>query len=164
MSRERLSARQEAFCLEYSTNGGYGTAAYTVAYRPKDATTAAACASKLLRNAKVIRRIRELQDATAAPKITTLTQVKAFWSTVIQDPDEKTSDRLRASELYAKAAGAFLHFRPDPDDPGRYGFAESDGEDVVIYLPQLDPAEECELDEPDDDEIEGFVMQEGKRP
>lgn len=50
---------------------------------------------------------------------------------------EKTADRLRTSELLAKAAGAFLHFRPDPDGSGIIAAGEADGGDVVIYIPQM---------------------------
>ena len=150
-----LSPRQEAFCVEYATNGGDGTAAYISAYRPRNKRTAAACASRLLRDANIIKRIRELLDEAAKPKITTMTQVKAMWSSVIQDPAEKTSDRLKASELFAKSAGAFLHFRPDPDSPSGFVYGEAGGEDVFIVLPPLEKSEE-------DEELEKETIEELK--
>lgn len=148
--KAELSPKQEAFCVAFAENGGNATQAYLDRYHPRSENTAAACASKLLRNAKIINRIRELQDTAAEPQITSMTRVKAYWSQVMHDPDEKTADRLRASELFAKAAGAFLHFRPDPNDPGTYAVGEVDGGDVLIYLPEIGNPADFETDEDDD--------------
>ena len=35
-------------------------------------------------------------------------EVNAFWTQVMLNTEEKTADRLKASELRARAAGAFL--------------------------------------------------------
>lgn len=45
-----------------------------------------------------------------------------------------TTDRLKASELFAKAAGAFIHIKPGEENSAAFG--ESHGEDVIIYLPE----------------------------
>ena len=150
-----LSQRQEDFCVEYATNGGDGTAAYIAAYHPKNKRTAAACASRLLRDANIVRRIRQLLDEAAKPKITTMTQVKAMWSDVINNTAEKTADRLKASELFAKSAGAFLHVRPDPDSCSGFAFGETDGEDVVVILPPIEKS-------PEDEELETETIEELK--
>ena len=68
----------------------------------------------------------------------------------MRDPDQRAADRIRAGELIAKAAGAFLHFRPDPNDPGLYAVGEVDGGDVLIYLPEIGNPAECEIDDEDD--------------
>lgn len=39
--------------------------------------------------------------------IANIKEIQAFWTTVMQSGNYKTSDRLRASELLAKAQGAF---------------------------------------------------------
>lgn len=75
-----------------------------------------------------------------------MTQTKAFWSSVMLDPAERTVDRLRASELLAKSAGAFLHLRPDPDG-GIIAAGEVDGGDVVVYIPQMLSEAECQVQE-----------------
>ena len=67
--------------------------------------------------------------------------------------EEKTADRLRASELLAKAAGAFLHFRPDPDGGGIIAAGETDaGDDIVIYVPQMLQEEDCQATEVGEDD------------
>ena len=58
---------------------------------------------------------------------------------------ERTTDRLRASELLARAAGAFLHFRPDPDGSGIIAAVDG-GEDIVVYIPQMLSEEECQAE------------------
>ena len=48
----------------------------------------------------------------------------------MNDESQKMSNRLKASEMPAKSAGAFV---VDVNISG------ADGEDVVIYLPEIDP-------------------------
>ena len=62
----------------------------------------------------------------------------------MSDPTERTADRLKASELLAKAGGAFLHperFGSD-DIPLAYG-ETSAGDNVVVYIPKMLSEEEC---------------------
>ena len=94
-----------------------------------------------------MRYIRQLQDKAAEIRLTTLKQVQGFWSDVINDPKERTSDRLKASELFAKCQGGFLH-PPQNSDDAFWG--QSDGSDVLIYLPQLDEEETHLWKDPDE--------------
>lgn len=71
-------------------------------------------------------------------------------SDVIISPDEKTADKLKAADMYLKAAGEYLHIRPDPNDPGTYAVGEVDGGDVLIYLPEIGNPADFETDEDDD--------------
>lgn len=66
----------------------------------------------------------------------------------MNDAGERTADRLKASELLARSSGAFLHFRPGPDeDVGRLAVGEYNDEDVVIYMPELQREEDCQVKE-----------------
>lgn len=94
-------------------------------------------------NDDILRCVRQLQDEAAASRISTMRQTKAFWSDTMNDKGQKMSDRLKASELLARAAGVFIHTRPGDDDAiAAYG--EAAGEDVIIYLPKIQNESEVE--------------------
>lgn len=87
-------------------------------------------------NVHVREYVDDLQNQAETERIASIAQVKSYWTAVMLDETEKTTDRLRASELLAKSSGAFVHTRPD-DGCGeeRMAYGEYDGEDVVVYLP-----------------------------
>lgn len=64
-------------------------------------------ANKLLANSCVQAYIRELNAKTEAETVATIADIKAFWSRVMNDEEEMMKNRLRASELLAKAGGLF---------------------------------------------------------
>lgn len=136
-----MNEKQRRFCEFFAANPNATEAAKAAGYSEK---TARAQGARLLTNVGIMRYVRELQDKSAAGRIATMTQTKAFWSDVMNDPAERTADRLKASELLAKAAGEFLHLSPDTD--GRVAFAgECNGSDVVIYVPQMLREEDCQV-------------------
>lgn len=140
-----MNDRQRRFAEAFAACGNAARAAREAGYSEK---TARSQGQRLLTNADILKYVRELQDQAAAGRIASMLQVRAFWSDVLNDPAEKTADRLRAGELLAKAAGAFLHVRPGPDDDvGRLAVGEIDGSDVLIYLPQLQQEEDCQVKE-----------------
>jgi phage terminase small subunit len=63
-----LTIKREAFCWEY-TQSGNATDAYKKAYGVKDDKVAAACAAKLLRNAKILLRLQAISEDIATTKI-----------------------------------------------------------------------------------------------
>lgn len=145
-----MNERQRRFCEFYAASGNAAQAAREAGYSER---TARQQGERLLTNVDVQGFIRELQDQAAAGRIASMLQVKAFWSAVMNDPSEKTSDRLRAGELLAKAAGEFLHIRPGPDDDaGRLAVGEADGGDVVIFVPQMLREEDCQVVESKEDD------------
>lgn len=140
-----MTARQRTFCERFAACGNAAQAAREAGYSEK---TARSQGQRLLTDVDIRRYVRDLQDQAAAGRIASMLQVKAYWSDVLADTTEKTADRLRAGELLAKAAGAFLHFRPGPDDDmGRLAVGEYNGEDVVIYMPELQREEDCQVKE-----------------
>ena len=137
-----MNERQKRFAEFYAASGNATEAAKAAGYGEK---TARAQGARLLTNVDIMRYVRELQDKAAAGRIATMTQTKAFWSDVMNDPAERTADRLKASELLAKAAGEFLHLSPDADGSGIIAAGEMDGSDVVIYVPQMLREEDCQV-------------------
>ncbi len=129
-----MNERQRRFCEAYAACGNAAQAAREAGYSEK---TARSQGQRLLTDVDILKYVRELQDETATARIASMKQVKAFWSDVMHDPTEKTADRLRAGELLARSAGAFVHRLGDNEDTVTVN-GEYDGEDVVIYLPAID--------------------------
>ena len=123
--------KYKVFAEHYAASGNATEAAKAAGYSEK---TAYSQGARLLKNVEVQDYLTELQDSATADRIASMSEVKAFWSEVMDDPAQKTADRLKASELLAKSAGAFIHTRPD-DGGSDYVGGEWDGEDVIIYLP-----------------------------
>lgn len=128
-----MNEKQKRFAEYYAQNPNAAEAAKAAGYSEK---TARSQGQRLLTNVDIVNYIRELQEEAASARIVSLAVVKAFWSDILNDPKQKTSDRLKASELLAKSAGAFL-----PSDEEK----EGDKNDVIIYMPETEPIEDCEL-------------------
>lgn len=140
-----LTERQRRFAEIYAANPNATEAAKAAGYSPKSAYS---IGQENLKKPEICEYIRELQKSAEAGRVASMQTVKEYWSSVMLDPAERTSDRLKASELLAKAAGAFLHFHPDPDG-GIIAASEVDGSDVLIYVPQMLTEEECQVEEGD---------------
>ena len=136
-----MNERQKRFAEAYAANPNATEAAKAAGYSDK---TARSQGQRLLTNVDVQKYIKELQEEKAAERIATMTDVKIFWSDTMNDKELKRSDRLKASELLAKSAGAFLHIGKSGDDED-FILGEHDGEDLVIYMPELDSEESHQL-------------------
>lgn len=134
-----MNARQKKFCEFYAECGNAAEAARKAGYSERAARRQAA---RLLSNVDIQSYIAELRDKSASARIASIAQIRAFWSDVLNDTTAKTSDRLRAGELLARSAGVFLGVFTKPKD-GETVTAIRD--DVVIYLPEIQPLEECEV-------------------
>lgn len=64
-------------------------------------------ASNLIANNSIQAYIAEINAKTESEMIATIKDIKRFWSDVMNDEDEIMKNRLRASELLAKAGGMF---------------------------------------------------------
>ena len=141
-----MNERQKRFAEFYAASRNAAQAARKAGYSSK---TARQQGERLLTDVDIAQYVRELQDKAAAGRIATMTQTKAFWSDVMNNPTERTADRLKASELLAKAAGEFLHLPPDADGGGIIASGEMDGSDLGIYVPQMLTEEECRIQDGD---------------
>lgn len=97
--------RRERFAQHVATAGN-GAAAYRMTYGAHGAS-AEVGASRLLRNVKVQRRVRELQGEAAKAAVMTLEEQRLLLAAVARGEHKgaKISDRLRAIEIDAKLAG-----------------------------------------------------------
>lgn len=85
----KLTIKQEAFCLEYAASGN-ATEAYKKAYGAKTDNAAAANAARLIRNDKVQKRLRELAEEVASPKIATLQEIQERLTAVLRREEEES--------------------------------------------------------------------------
>lgn len=142
-----MTEQQRRFCEHYAANPNAAEAARAAGYSQRSARSQG---QRLLTKGDIKEYIRQLQQHTEEKRIYTMQDVKRLWSDIMNDPTAKTSDRLKASELFAKAAGAFIHIRPGDENFAAFG--ESHGEDVVIYLPEMQKISDCEVS--DDEELD----------
>jgi len=98
-----LTHKQQAFIENYTGNAT--EAAKLAGYSE---ATAYSLGQRLLKQPQIAEAIRAREQERQAPNIANREQRLAFWTAVMRDPDETTRDRLRASELLAKAQGDFL--------------------------------------------------------
>lgn len=72
-------------------------------------------ANKLLKRKDVqqymayLKELQEKDPSNAALHIATVSEIQAFWTNVMNNEDEVMKNRLRASELLAKARGMFVN-------------------------------------------------------
>lgn len=105
---EKLTEKQKRFCDEYIRTGN-ATQSYFAAYpTAKSEGTAAANAVRLLKNAKVKEYVEKRNREVSNSRIAGIQEVKEYWTSVMRGEEEKTQDRLKASEFLAKTLGAFL--------------------------------------------------------
>ena len=103
-----LRGKREKFCVEYVRSGN-ATEAYKLAgYKVKNDNSAAAFASKLLRNVKVSARIAELTREMHRPDIADAEERQQFWTSVMRDKGEKMEHRLSASAWLGRAQNDFI--------------------------------------------------------
>ena len=142
MTPAGLTERQRRFCEHYATDPNATAAAKSAGYSEKSAYS---IGQENLKKPEICEYIRQLQKSAEAGRVASMRDVKEYWTGVMNNTEEKTSDRLRASELLAKAAGEFLHLPPDADGGGIVAV----GEDVLIYVPQMLTEEECMVQDGD---------------
>lgn len=127
-----LNDRQKAFAEHYAACGNGAEACRRAGYSQKTARTQA---SELLTNPDILDYVAQLREETASARIASIAQIRAFWSDIFHDEAQRISDRLRASELLAKSAGAFIHTRPDDGGAGYVAGEDWADDSVLIVLP-----------------------------
>ena len=108
--------RWEKFAQAYAQDGNAAAAYRAAGYSAKNTGTASACAVRLLNNAKVQERIRELttEARTLAEKsaIADIREIRERITAILRGErdDAKAQDIIRAGEFLAKVGGA----EPEP--------------------------------------------------
>ena len=99
----------ENFCLEIVQSGN-GTEAYKKAgYKVKSDNAAAVGAAKLLRKAKVQKRIAELRSEMDSHKIMDAAERRELLTQYARDEETAKPDRLKAMELLNKMDGVYIN-------------------------------------------------------
>ncbi|HEV8178549.1 MAG TPA: terminase small subunit [Gemmatimonadales bacterium] len=101
----RLTSKQAAFVRGVAQGKNATEAAKDARY---SSTYANRQAFQLLDNPRVQAALAELTAKIAGPEIALAAERQAWWSTVMRDKATEMKDRLRASELLAKAQGDFI--------------------------------------------------------
>ena len=149
-----MNKRMRVFCEIYAQSPNATTAARDAGYSNK---TAYSAGQRLLKNVEVQQYLKVLQANSDAVRVAGIDEIKAFWSDVIRDKENRMEHRLRASELLAKASGGFItEIKAEVE-------TESHERQVIIYLPQQDPLpEDVEREFPDNDTV--FLLPDNGRP
>ena len=99
----------ENFCLEIVQSGN-GTEAYKKAgYKVKSDNAAAVGAAKLLRKAKVQKRIAELRREMDSNKIMDAAERRELLTQFARDEETAKPDRLKAMDLLNKMDGVYIN-------------------------------------------------------
>ena len=128
-----MNSRQLRFCEHYARDPNGTRAAIAAGYSEK---TARQIASDLLTKFDVREYIEELTREIDSELIADAREIQATWTAILRDTNASPRDRIRAGELLAKVSGMF-----------RAEFAvevQKETEDLIIYLPELEPLENCE--------------------
>ena len=151
-----MNEKQRRFAEAYAANPNATEAAKAAGYSGK---TARSQGQRLLTNVDVQKHIKELQAKADEERIASVTEIKIFWSEMMKDKGRKDSDRLKASDLLAKAAGVFLNGKESGKKVDSDVLADGQGSDlndVVIYVPSKMSEEECQVSS-DEEEGDGYA-------
>lgn len=101
-----MNDRQEKFCREYAACGNATTAAEKAGYSKK---TARAIGSRLLTNVDICKRIKELGKAGEKAAMLTIADKRRRLLEIVNDPEEKTDNILKAIDLDNKMEGVYTN-------------------------------------------------------
>ena len=102
----KLTAKQQAWVDYYKQGKTAAEAARLAGYKARDDNGFQSIGSENLRKLAVY--IAERDKILETPRIADMEEINAFWTNIMRDKSEETKERLKASELRAKAAGAFI--------------------------------------------------------
>ena len=105
MMANKLTPKQEAFCLAYSSHGN-ATRAYQEAYGEEDEKAAGANGARLIGNDRVSQRLEELRQQTASPKILSIIERKELLTKIAKEA--KWCDATRAIDLLNKMDNLYV--------------------------------------------------------
>ena len=101
-----LSSKQKAW-IDYYKQGHTATdAARLAGYKAKTDNSFQSIGTENLR--KLAEYIKDRDALLESPRIATMEEVNAFWTATMRDKSQEMKDRLKASEMRARAAGGFV--------------------------------------------------------
>lgn len=102
----KLTAKQQAWIDYYKQGKTAAEAARLAGYRASSDKAFQNIGSENL--GKLGEYVKGRESVLEKPRIADMQEINEFWSDIIRNQEEATKDRLKASELRAKAAGAFI--------------------------------------------------------
>jgi len=105
MTAPPLTPRQAAFVAAYARHGVAERAAIEAGYSER---TARGSSARLLANAGIRTALADLAADAHTAAVADAQEVRAWWTKVMRDDEGEMRDRLKASELLARAAGEFV--------------------------------------------------------
>jgi len=112
VGERKLTIKQRKFADEFLRTGNaarsYINAGYSCGRKENANSNASVYAHALIRNPKIVEYVEEVNGKITNERIADIIEVKAFWTTVLRDPEAKMPDRLKASEFIAKTNAAFI--------------------------------------------------------
>lgn len=118
-----LTPRQKRFVEAY--DGNATAAAIAAGYSPK---TARLQGHKNITKDNILEAIQSRENKRMESTIMTREQRQMFWTMIARDTSQKTTDRLRASELLAKSEGDFIE---------RKELTGANGEALIPNAPEI---------------------------
>nr|DAN88586.1 MAG TPA: Terminase small subunit [Caudoviricetes sp.] len=96
--------------IDYYKQGETATnAARLAGYKCKDDNSYSSVGAENLQ--KLADYIKDRDAIVDSDRVADMQEINAFWTATMRDKDADTKDRLKASELRARAAGAFIERR-----------------------------------------------------
>lgn len=109
---DALTPMQQKWIDEYIKTDDLTTATRNAGYKGNDATLRAMGYQNKIKFQELLEaRKQELDEQLTSKTIAELEDIYEFWTNVLNDPNSKMNDRLKASEYLAKAKGAFIEKR-----------------------------------------------------
>lgn len=101
-----MKLKQQLFC-EYYLGECQGNAEQSAIKAGYSQNCARQTGYKLLQNPKIKQYIEQKRAEISSNNIANIQEIQEFWTDIIRDIDEPMKNRIRASELLAKAKGMF---------------------------------------------------------
>lgn len=124
-----MTEKQRRFVEAYAKDPNATSAAVAAGYTARSAYSAG---SRMLKNAEIQAALQALLEPEREGSIASVEDIRRFWTQTMNNINEKSAPRLRASELLAKSLGLFL-----ADSAVAVG-TDSETSSVIIYLPKID--------------------------
>lgn len=126
MSEKKLTDKQRKWILYYKQGKSVAEATRLAGYNCKNDHCAENIGSENL--AKLGEYIKDREEILDSPDIASMEEINRFWSKVMNDETVEIKDRLKASELRAKAAGGFIEHKTVDVKGGSVVFISGDDE------------------------------------
>lgn len=105
--RKMLSPRQEKFCLEYAASGN-ATEAYLKAGYSEKKRSSQAAASSLLKQPKIIERLKAIAEDIKREKIADVIECQEILTSIARNEKTADADRIKAINILMKVQGAYI--------------------------------------------------------